>query len=371
MKLTRLWYAVAACLSLTVSAQEEGDKPDKNSTEQSSPWLFTPLVTSNPKLSTTAGAMLGYMHTFDPKSAASMFGLTGNYSSTKSYTGVAFANTFFDEDRQRILSAFFTGEIKNDYDDFLGSGMPLKTTDSVSAFYFKWAYRVFDQWFLGGQFISTNYSIYSDEIIPGNSLDFTNYSVDARNDTIRLAGFRSNGLGLTIEYDSRDRPRSATQGHYFQADNTAYRESLGGVENFDVYRLKYNYYLSHGESSVLAINIKGKYTDDAPVAAWATVRTKGYTSGQYLAPYSTAIQIDERINFTDKWGMVAYASLTCLHGDNDEGSLSCSDSDNLYPSASVGGFYAVKPEAGVVIRMEMAFGKDDNKGFYMSLGHPF
>jgi hypothetical protein len=45
--------------------------------------------------------------------------------------------------------------------------------------------------------------------------------------------------------------------------------------------------------------------------------------------------------------------------------------ENIFPSVSLGMSYALKPEAGVIVRIEAAIGKDDNKGFYMSLGHPF
>jgi hypothetical protein len=349
--------------------------PVKSTAEDKSPWLFAPLVSSSPKLSTTVGGMVGYMKTFDKKSPASMFGLTGNYSNTDSYTVVGFAKAYFDENNQRITTAIVRGEINNDYDDFLGSGYPLKTTDSISVGYMNWAYRVYDDWFAGVQGINTNYHIYSGEDIPTSNLSHTNYTLinKGANATAleSIAGFESKGLGLSVEFDSRNRPRSATSGQYFKVGNIAYRESLGGDESFDSYRAQYNYYLGHGNGSVLAININGQYKSDAPTSAYASIKTKGYTSGQYLAPYVTSLQIDERYSFNEKWGMVAYAAVACLHGTTEQETLSCSDSENIFPSVSLGMFYALKPKAGVIVRMEGAYGKDNNKGFYMSLGHPF
>lgn len=377
-------FSIAASILLfsTLSHAEDAEKnsslgseetpvQDEGKSDKKSPWLVTPLISSNPKLSTTIGAMAGYMKTFDKKSQASMFGLTGNYSNTDSYTAVAFANTYFDKGNQRADAAIVSGKIYNDYDDYLGTGYPLKTTDSISVIYAKWAYQVYTNWFLGLQGVSTNYQIYSSDFIPGESFSNTNYTLQRDGDLAKIAGFQSNGLGLSIEFDSRDRPRSATKGQYFKVANIAYRESLGGDESFDSYRGEYNYYLEHDGGSVLAINVSGQYSSDAPIAAYASVKTKGYTTGQYLAPYASSIQIDERYSFNKSWGAVAYAAVTCLHGTIEGETLSCSDSENIYPSVSAGGFYAIKPEAGVVVRMEAAIGKDDNKGFYMSLGHPF
>ena len=348
---------------------------EKTKVEEKSPWLLTPLISSSPKLSTTLGGMVGYMKTFDKKSPASMFGLTGNYSDTDSYTVVGFAKAYFDENKQRITTAIVRGEINNDYDDFLGSGYPLKTTDLISVDYVNWAYRVYDDWFVGVQGINTNYHIYSGEDIPTANFNHTNYTLINKGENTTalesIAGFESKGLGLSVEFDSRNRPRSATSGQYFKVGNIAYRESLGGDESFDSYRAQYNYYLGHGNGSVLAININGQYTSDAPTSAYASIKTKGYTSGQYLAPYATSIQIDERYSFNETWGMIAYAAVACLHGTTEQETLSCSDSENIFPSVSLGMSYAIKPEAGVIVRIEAAIGKDDNKGFYMSLGHPF
>lgn len=44
--------------------------------DRSSPWLLVPVVSSNPKLGTSFGAMGAYLHLFDPDSQVSLFGLT-------------------------------------------------------------------------------------------------------------------------------------------------------------------------------------------------------------------------------------------------------------------------------------------------------
>ena len=99
----------------------------------SSPWLLVPLVSSNPKLGTSFGGLGAYLHKFDPDSRVSMFGVTYQYTSTHSTIAAAFARTSFGADHHRIVGIAAFGYIKNDYEDYLGTGQPLKTNDDLKA----------------------------------------------------------------------------------------------------------------------------------------------------------------------------------------------------------------------------------------------
>lgn len=88
---------------------------DTESEEKSSPWIATPLISSDPKLGTNIGALVGFLHHFDEKSPVSMIGLAGIYSNTDSYGGSLFGNLYFDEDNQRLLTFVGLGNIKNEY----------------------------------------------------------------------------------------------------------------------------------------------------------------------------------------------------------------------------------------------------------------
>ena len=338
--------------------------------EESSPWLVTPLVSSDPKLSTSIGGLVAYMYKFDENSPASMFGASGTYSTSDSFVFVGFSQVYFDSDNQRAVLAFAKGTIHNDYDDYLGSGMPLKTTDEINFKVAQYSHRIYGDWFLGAQAISSNYILYLAEDIGLSAFNNTSAAV-SNNSLVELAGFKSNALGLLVEFDDRDRQRSATSGQFLKLNNSAYRESLGGDVTFDAYHLKYSTYVSHGDENVLAISSNGRWSQDAPVAGYSTVRIKGYTGGQFLAPHMTDIQIDERISLANDWGLVAYAAVACLYGDTDEGSLSCTDSDNIFPSVSLGVTYTINKKEGIVVRSEIAKGKGSSQGFYMTFGHPF
>ena len=64
---------IAAC---TVSGWLHADEVSA-APEKPLPWLMVPLVTSNPKMDTSVGALAGHLTEFDPKSSRSIFGASG------------------------------------------------------------------------------------------------------------------------------------------------------------------------------------------------------------------------------------------------------------------------------------------------------
>lgn len=323
--------------------------------EKESPWILAPTVSSDPKLGTTIGGIAGYLYKFDEESTTSMFATKATYSSTDSWVVGGFGQIFFDKDNQRITAGVFGGEVRNDYQDFLGSGISAQTTDILRVFLTRYTHRVKGDWYAGAQFISSNYTIGAD----GFFADFLQL--------IGLTGFDSNGLGFVVAYDSRDNVRNATSGSLFNLNNIAYRESLGGDEDFDVYNMKYSQYISHGNLSVLAWEVNGRWTNDAPLGGYSSVDLRGYVRGNYLAPNSTLAQLDDRIMFTRSWGMSVFGGVSCLY----DSLADCNDSENLYPAIGAGGIYVLREEAGIVLRAELAKGKSDERVFYFTMGQPF
>jgi hypothetical protein len=51
------------------------------------------------------------------------------------------------------------GHIKNDYDDYLGTGQPLKTDDDIRAFVGRYLFRAKGDWFIGAQGSAANYQV--------------------------------------------------------------------------------------------------------------------------------------------------------------------------------------------------------------------
>lgn len=340
------------------SADQDADAP---ADKQQSPWLFTPLISANPKFGTSIGALGAYLKKFDDQSPVSMFGINGTYSDTASWFVGFFAQTFFAEDRQRLTLFLGRGKIENDFEDFLGTGANAQTTDNININYLRYLYRVKGDWFIGAHGVATNYTSAGADPTTDDVLD-----------QLGLAGFQSNGLGLYVLYDSRDNTRSASSGSQFKLNNIAYREGLGGDTSFDIYQLEYDAYRQWIKKQVTAIQIKGRWAVDAPNSAYSSIELKGYTRGELLAENMMHAIADQRILFYPRWGMTVTAGLACLYGDDAFGEdQSCGDRDNLFPSLATGGIFVLKPKEKMVVRAELAAAKNGRYAFYLSFGQPF
>jgi len=121
-----LWISAATIAAgmLALTAQEAWSAnlggqvksaSEQNTTGQSAPWLAMPTVSSDPKLGTSLGVLGVYLHYFDEKSQASMFGAAAQYTTTDSKVGAVFAKTSFGKDHHRLVALAAGGVIKNNY----------------------------------------------------------------------------------------------------------------------------------------------------------------------------------------------------------------------------------------------------------------
>jgi len=333
---------------VAVQSDDEASKP--------SPWLAVPIVSSSPKVGTSAGGMVGYLFKLDPESTSSMLGVGGTYSTTDSLLGGAFLRTYWDQDSKRFIFFGGGGKINNDYEDFLGSGLSAQTTDNMKIIQARYLQQVKNKWFAGVKGTYTNYLIASEDVNVNRALE-----------SVGLTGFDSVGLGLIAMYDSLNNQNTPSTGIRFALENFAYREALGGEEDFDVYTMKYSHYLAHGEGHVLAYRAEGRWTSNASPGGYSSVSLRGYTRGQYLAPHSTMIEVEERLHIKGRFGINFFAGLASLYGDG----LRWSDADNLYPSIGLGGQIIINKTEQIAMTFDLAFGESGNNGFYMRFGQAF
>ena len=354
------------------SDYESSDSSDhlKNNTEASETqsWLITPTLAADPKLGTTAGGVVAYLKQFDDESTASVIGVTASYSDTDSITAGVGAQLFWDADAHRLTLLAGVAEINNKYDDFLGTGQTAETKDSVHAVGFRYLNQIGkSDWLAGVQGISTNYAVGADGYIDGLL------------NIIGLSGFDAAGIGLVLQHDTVDDQRDSTDGHLLTLHNMAYREALGGKTSFDVIFTDLRWYhsfdaLTIGQSNrptvVLALQLKGRFTEDAPLSGFSSVTLPGYTMGNYLSEDYAHLLLEGRVPITRKFGIVAFGGVGCQFGDDIAGQrINCSD--HTFPSVGVGISYMLKEEASVLIRLEIAKGKNDNEALYLRFGHAF
>jgi hypothetical protein len=322
--------------------------------QKSSPWLVVPIASSSPKLGTSVGGMAAYAHKFDAASRISLFGLNFQYTSTDSIVAALFTRASFHSDRHRVTAIAAFGRIKNDYSDYLGTGQPLQTNDDLKAVAGRYLYRVSGNWFVGAQANAANY-----QVLGETSQD------DAILETLGVRGFDSAGIGAALLHDSRDNEDMPTHGWYGNINNVAYREGLGGSASYDAYRIDTRAFWSLGTRSVFAVRQFNWLTNGAPTTGQATVVLRGYKLGQYLAPYMSSIEGEERWAFNRRWGATAFAGIATLYGI----STTTANLRNGYPTWGGGIHFVIKPDKHLLVNLEYADGVEDNRGVYLKFGY--
>jgi hypothetical protein len=329
------------------SADQDTQPPERRS------WMAVPLVSSNPKLGTSVGALGAYVTMFDPGSQVSIFAVTYQYTSTKSSIGAVVARTSFGADHHRIIGIAAFGSIKNDYDDYLGTGQPLKTNDELKSAAGRYLYRVGGDWFLGAQGNAANY-----QVLGATPED------DFVLETLGVRGFKSASLGAVAMHDSRDSLDMPTGGWYVNVNNLAYREALGGENSFDAYRAETRIFVQHGGRHVLALRQYNWLTHEAPAGAQASVTLRGYQFGQYLAPYMSSFEAEERLLFGRRWGANVFGGVAGLYGTSDTPL-----DRHTYPMFGAGLQFIIMPEKHMLASVEYAQGIEDNRGLILKLGY--
>ena len=349
---TPVVFAQEATPAATVPASDPADQSTPQS-DRRSPWMLVPLVSSNPKLGTSAGVFGAYVTRFDPESQVSIFGVMYQYTSTDSSIAGAVTRASFGQDHHRIIAIAAFGSINNDYDDYLGTRQPLKTNDDLKSVAGRYLYRLGGDWFLGAQGNAANYQVLG--ATPEDDLVL---------ETLGVRGFKSAALGAVVMHDSRDNLDMPASGWYANVNNLAYREALGGESSFDAYRVDAKLFVRHGGRHVLAVRQYNWLTDTAPAAAQASVTLRGYKFGQYLAPYMSSLELEERLLFGRRWGATLFAGVAGLYGE----SVTPLDK-HTYPMWGIGFQFIIKPDQHMLANIEYAQGIEDNQGVILKLGY--
>lgn len=346
--------AVEAASPQGTEAVADPEDDASGEAKKHSPWLFVPLVSSNPKLGTSLGAMVGYVRLLDPESEPSMLAIQGQRSNTESSTVGFGGKLFWGANAHQMQFGAVGGKVTNDYLDFLGTGEEVRSDEDLRGYFLRYQHRVRPNWYLGGQALYSNYDVEGSDPSSSQILDLAG-----------LTGSVSSGIGLITSYDTRDNTSSPTEGMLFQLHNFAFRDGFGSDDDYDALTGEIKWFASTSDVNVVVLHGKLRMTADAPTSKQSTVELRGYTRGQYLGRNALTLEAEDRYMFKPRWGAKAFAGVSCLYGDGQ----ACGD--QIYPMVGGGVFYVVKPEAHMVISAEFAKGNGDNRGFYLNFGHRF
>jgi hypothetical protein len=92
---------------------------------------------------------------------------------------------------------------------------------------------------------------------------------------------------------------------------------------------------------------------------------RGYKFGEFLAPYMSSLEAEERLSFGKRWGATLFTGVASLYGE----SAAASTGRDFYPAWGGGIHFVVKPAQRMLINLEYAAGVDNNRGVYLKFGY--
>ena len=91
---------------------------------------------------------------------------------------------------------------------------------------------------------------------------------------------------------------------------------------------------------------------------------RAYKQGQYLSPYMSSLEVEERWSFNPRWGATLFTGVAALYGD-----APVPLERSAYPTVGAGLHFVIKPEQHIVLNFEYAQGLGDSRGVYLKLGY--
>ena len=218
----------------------------------------------------------------------------------------------------------------------------------------QYLYRLRGDWFIGARGLASNYQVLG--ATPEDDLVL---------ETLGVEGVESVALGAIVMHDSRDNQDMPTRGWFLNLNNLAHREALGGSASFDAYRADLRGFWRRGGGHVLAFRQSNWLTSDAPGASQATVVLRGYTRGEYLAPYMSSLEAEERLSLGARWGATLFAGVASLYGATG----AFESSNGFYPTVGAGVQFVIRPVQRMLVNLEYAHGVEDNRAVLLRFGY--
>jgi hypothetical protein len=323
--------------------------------------LIVPIPMSSPTFGT--GLILGgayfYPQTEEQESAqpASFTGAAAGYTDNKSWFGGVMQQNYWNEDRWR-----FTGAAG--YLDFKLDLKPPDTGDSES--------RPAD-WLVNGAFIQARISrkLWGNWYlgVTGRYLDISQaIDLNEEDDDFNLqSDISSAGVGLNLDFDSRDLPSNPFSGRYLELKAMTSNQSETDAGSYQSYKARFRSYHQLADPLVVAWDVSA-CSKSGRIPLWDTCRLalRGFSATDYLSMQSMYAQAEVRWRFFRKWGMVAFAGAGRVYdafGDRGE--------DETIPSYGVGIRFMLLESQRINLRIDYARSDHGNEAWYLAVTEAF
>jgi hypothetical protein len=334
--------------------------------------LWAPVPISNPAVGTglaVAGAYIFAIDRDDKVSPPTLAALGGLYTSSGTWAAAAVFKTYLAEDRWRVLGVLSYGDVKTDY---FGIGTAAGDTGTSVLLHQRGSYLL----------VEGLRRVLVPDLYAGLRYQRIDIDTDAPADTppdilATLPGTSfssaSAGVGLRVQYDSRDNNFYPTAGNFGDLSMTFYAPGLGGDQRHQKYLLGANGYWTVRPDWVLAARVSfcgvgGEAPHYALCLFGSDGDIRGYKSGQYRdrAMFATQAELRAVLPFLQK-KLGASAFFGFGEVAPSFGHLNASD---VLFGGGLGVRYRVTKQDPINLRLEYAWGRGGGS-FYLGVGEAF
>ncbi|MET0654248.1 MAG: BamA/TamA family outer membrane protein [Pseudoxanthomonas sp.] len=175
---------------------------------------------------------------------------------------------------------------------------------------------------------------------------------------------RSSGLGVSLEYDTRDNPFTPSRGWLGMVDATFYDSAFGSDNKFQGYRgHAFGYLPMFEERLIVGGRIDARAVDgDVPFYRLPYIDLRGIPSARYQDRRVAMLETELRWNLTGRWALIGFLGAGRAWGKRD------SFGDASSQVAKGAGFrYLLAKKLGLYSGLDYAWGPEDET-FYIQIG---
>lgn len=175
---------------------------------------------------------------------------------------------------------------------------------------------------------------------------------------------KSSGLGVAMEYDSRDNTLTPSKGVLSMVEATFYGPGIGSDNTYQAYRAHTFGYIPFGDNRWV-LGLRADYRaarGDVPFFQLPFIDLRGIASARYQDTSVAMIEAELRWNVTRRWALLAFGGDGRAWGRR----VSFGDADDE-TTKGVGFRYLVARQLGLYMGVDWAWGPDDH-AWYLQVG---
>jgi len=323
--------------------------------------LIVPIPMSSPTFGT--GLILGgayfYPQTEEQKDAqpASFTGAAAGYTDNKSWFAGVMQQNYWNEDRWRFtgVAAYMDFKLELRPPDSADSGtMPVDWVVDGGLFQARISRKLWGNWYLGltGRYLDISQAI-------GRNFEDDGFNLQS--------DISSAGVGLTLDFDSRDLPSNAYRGRYLELKALNSNQTNTDAGTYQSYRARIRSYHTLVDPLVLAWDVSG-CRKSGQIPLWDTCRLalRGFPATDYLSKQSIYVQAEVRWRVYKKWGLVAFAGAGRV-----EDSFGGRGEDETIPSYGVGIRFMLLESQRINLRIDYARSDHGEEAWYVAVTEAF